>query len=154
MAKNQYAGAMEYQRKMQKKLDLAKVKIRCECYHHGEDSFAPSLEKAKGANDGNNKYAYLCTNCTKPISLKALPEKNRLDSINTVDLMIDLIKMQCNPNKPEEKKLISMLAKFQFKLVTGIEDLYKVKVLGVGKKKNRNKKNGEGSSFWGKPVYR
>lgn len=157
MSKNKYGAEMEKMEKISKKVDDETLKIQCRCYHHGKDNMSPSIIKVKAevGPDGKttNNYIFKCTNCKKKISLKSMGDDVRRDAINTVSNMVDLIKMQLNPNKEEDAKVLVSLARFQFRLERRLESAYGVIVLGKGKK--RKKTNDRTSDkFWGKSVVR
>lgn len=155
MSKNKYVSEIERIEKTHKKLDDYTAKVQCECYHHGRDNMSPSLIKVKTTGDGKNKYVFKCLNCKKLIDLRSVDEKTREDAFRIVDNMVDLIKMQLDPNKEEDAKLLVNLARFQFRLERKLESAYRVIVLGQGKKKKKkNNDNRDSSSFWAKSVIR
>lgn len=153
MGKNKYFNDVTQIEKATKKLDDQQAKVQAECYHHGKDSMAPSLIKVKAS--GDNKYVFKCTNCKKVINLRSMDDKTREDALKIIDAMVDLIKIQLDPNKEEDKKLIENLALFQYKLNRRLELAYSAIVLGKSKKrKKRNDDNRTSSDFWGKSVVR
>lgn len=124
-------------------LKIGHEKLKCDCNHKkGEQTDFTKSSKYSPSN-----LAFICTQCRKELHLNKISDSTALNSLETVDNMIDVIKLSLNPKVEKDAKELDRLSKVQFMVRNKIFKQYKKSLSGSDKKRGNTSRE----SAWGRP---
>lgn len=148
MAKDRISAAIQNLELEQKKAELNRVAIQCDCVHHKDTdpnqlTLVPMKDKPGGLD-------YKCFKCKDIISVQGLSQDDRDNSLRVAVQMCNIVKMKCNLANDEDKEIAKKAAKLEFKLRTWLPKAYDA-ATKPKKRKNRGNGRSDGQSMWQKP---
>lgn len=129
--------------------DRAIEENKCTCTHTVKGDM--KLKPSKKYNQGSGQLIYICTECQKEVRIRNISDEEIDKAIDTLDDMIDIIKLSADMTKEGDAKIVKKLAKVQFRLRNEIKDLYKAAKSKNGGGKKKKNKGGNSDSEWEKP---
>lgn len=156
-------------KKSQTKLTRAKEKNMCKCLHtrKGELDLVPSNMKR-----GNGAKMMLCVNCNKDVQVNRVPKETavkehngnftvnvgREDAVNAVDSMMDIIKMNLNPENEKDREFIKQIAEAQFLIRNRLITLYEASLQNTaggkgGRRKGKRPSTSSADNGWRQPAF-
>lgn len=147
MARDRIQTAMQTMEQDEKRMAIDKIGIQCDCLHHADtDPRALKLVPIKGAP---GVPTYKCNSCKKIIPIKPLGQEKFNETLDTMDNIIDIIKLTLNLGNDGDKELAKKLAKIQFRCKTLLPKAWEAAT--KGKKKKKGNRGNNGSSSFQKP---
>lgn len=105
--------------KLVKSLEKKRELIQCDCLHTTDDGFNVRMIKKE-----NGEIAFECRNCKKRINASRVPE-NRIDqSINAIDMMCDMIKMNLDVQTKKDADIADWISLVQYHTRCHMKQLY------------------------------
>lgn len=139
MSKSRFAKQWKKANDIQKKASEEVINNQCECPHQDQDGYNALTIVHKG-----DQRAYRCNNCQKIISITA-PKKSEVeDAANSIDTALDMLKINLNPKKENQQKIIDLCAQGQ-KILRKLVPVYS-QFLNEATNENKKKKSGHKSS--------
>lgn len=138
MAKSRFAKQWKKANDIQKKASEEVINNQCECPHQDVDGYNALTIVHKG-----DQKAYRCNNCQKIISITAPKKDEAEDAANIIDTALDMLKINLNPKKENQQKIIDLCAQGQ-KILRKLVPVYS-QLLNEANNENRKKKTGHKS---------
>ena len=108
MGKSRFAKTYKKAHDIQTRANEEVINNQCECPHQDADGYNALDIVHKG-----DQRAYRCNNCRKIIAIKAPTKDEVEEASNTVDVALDMLKIQLNVKSEKQQKVIDLCAQGQ-----------------------------------------
>ncbi len=123
-----------------KAMDKVQLQYQSRCSHRDANGsfalIAPSGGGKKSPYTGAPLYR--CRICKKELDISNIDEKRFMESLDCINNVIDIGKLQLDLSSEKDQKMLETLGKMQYKLNTVIKDTYETIRKGGRKKKKTN----------------
>lgn len=129
--------------KLDKSITKKRRQNQCDCLHTSDHGYDVRVEK-----QSKEGVIFVCRNCKKRIYANRVPEKMAAESIKTIDMMCDTVKMNLNIRRKKDVEIANWIGILQYRILFSLFPLY-----AATQNKSNDRKTFD-SSMYGHTVLR
>lgn len=144
---------MELTEKKEREFSKFKEDVQCRCTHtkHGELT-VKRLNNQGNSDSDDPKLEFICTQCRKKLSFARISEAALAEACKIIDQTIDIIKVTAETSREEDQKMVSKLAKIQYRVRNDLIPFYNASLKKNNRGRNNKKNNNNTGSGWNRPT--